>query len=204
MTAKAGFRELHDSENRALTRFFSRTGWEPVYSDLPFDEMIRAEDDGEDAATLGEYEIRQRMAGARGFIRFLQARGPHPTQMLMQLADACRGMHIPPFNMMTMDEVAGLFGQGRAAVSFRGKVLSREIRLSGMRADKLPGQKSKAASASYQKREDDKMAARLNGKHRPVTRQKSFLRQLKVKPRRKHGTDGTNRTHDGTTGKKAA
>jgi hypothetical protein len=193
-----GYRELDDSANAALTRFYNRTGWTmgweggkqvPVTPALSFDEAIAGEDDGEDSETVGEYEVRQRMTGVRGFIRFLQSHGPHPADMLKQLADACRSMHIEPFNIMTMDEQAGLFGQGRAAVSFRNKVLSREIRLSGMRADKIPGQKSKAASESYRSREILKAKGqKLNGKQRPRARQKSFLRQLHVSPRKKSKT----------------
>ncbi|MCA1659822.1 MAG: hypothetical protein LC642_04675 [Verrucomicrobiaceae bacterium] len=193
-----GYRELDESASAALTRFYNRTGWTmgwengkqvPVTPAMSFDEAIAREDDGEDASTVGEYEIRQRMAGARGFIRFLQAKGPHPADMLKQLADACRTMHIEPFCIMTMDEQACLFGQGRAAVSFRGKVLSRELRLSGMHADKIPGQKSKAASESYRKRENAKKKSEVGGRRsegrRPRSRQKSFLRQLHVQPSRK-------------------
>lgn len=212
-----GYRELDESANAALTNFHNRTGWEggrrvPVtHSMMAVYEAIESEDDGEDGEPtfdadgkpirvplkITDYDVRQRMAGARGFIRFLLARGPHPTDMLMQLADGCRTLHIEPFNIMTMEEQAGLFGQGKAAVSFRGKLLSREIRLSGMRADKIPGQKSKAASESYREREIAKKRSGngTNGSHppsrgygvtgRPRARQKSFLRQLHVAARKK-------------------
>jgi hypothetical protein len=202
-----GYRELEESANAALTRFYNRTGWEmgwengrqvPVQPAMTFHEALSAEDDGENSETVGEYELRQRMVGARGLFRFLMAHGPLPSDMLKQLADAGRSMHIPPFNIMTMEEQAGLFGQGKAAVSFRNKVLSREIRLSGMKADKVPGQKSKAASESYRQRE----IAKKDKPHRPRSRQKSFLRQLHVAPRRKSKSGSQEARKNG--GQKAA
>jgi hypothetical protein len=212
-----GYRELDESANAALTRFYNRTGWTmgwengkqvPVTPAVSFEEAIAGEDDGEDSETVGEYEIRQRMTGARALMRFLLSHGPHPADMLKQLADAGRSMHIEPFNIMTMEEQAGLFGQGKAAVSFRNKVLSREIRLSGMRADKIPGQKSKAASESYREREIAKKRPG-NGSHgtkgrRPCARQKSFLRQLHVAAGKKRPPTKVTKDTTKTNGSKAA
>jgi len=150
MTAKAGFRELDEKANRALTRFYNRTGWEPVYVDLPFDEIIAAESDGEDSAPT-EYDIHQRITGIKAFFRFLGAHGPHPAQMLKQMAACGRACHIEPWNKMTMHELGYFYGETAGAHSWRCKGISREISLSGMTGSKLPGQKSQAASESYRR-----------------------------------------------------
>lgn len=145
-----GWRELDAAANGALSRFFARTGWEPVETRMPFDDLLAAEEDGEDGE-VGEYELRQRMAGVRAFFKFLMSRGPHPAQMLKMAAAAGRACRVAPFAAMTMAEAGAMFGETPAAHSWRCKLLSREIDLAGMRGSKLPGQKSKEASESYRK-----------------------------------------------------
>ena len=141
---------------------------------ISFPEYVAAEDDGNDAEA-GEYELMQRMIGIKAFFRFLKARGVHPASMLKQLAAAGRACHIEPFNGMTMSEIGMMFGETKAAHSWRCKILSREIELAGMHGTKLPGQKSKEASESYRK-------VRKGNKNRrkPAAVQKSFLQKLHV------------------------
>lgn len=146
--SKAGWRELDAKANQALQRFFSRTGWEPTYTDMPFDELLAAEDDGTEE-DIGEYELRQRMAGVKAFFGFLQAHGAHPSAMLKQLAAAGRACNVEPFASMTMGEVGLMFSETKAAHSWRCKILSKEISLKGMHGAKLPRQKSAESSASY-------------------------------------------------------
>ena len=135
--------------NEALGRFFQRENWEPTYSAMPFDEMLRAESDGSDEPEIGEYEIAQRVAGVKAFFRYLLSKGPHPAEMLKQLACIGRGMRVEPFSRMTMHEAAQLFSETAAAHSWRCKVLSKMIEFCGMKATRLPGQKTAGASASY-------------------------------------------------------
>lgn len=145
-----GWREFDAGANGALTRFYSRTGWEPVETRMPFDDLLAAESDGEDGE-VGEYEMRQRMAGVRAFFKFLQSRGPHPASMLKMMAAAGRACQVAPFAAMTMEELGEMFGETKAAHSWRCKLLSREIKLAGMHGAKLPGQKSEEASESYRR-----------------------------------------------------
>lgn len=182
-----GYQELDDTASAGLTRFFNRTGWEPVHWDKSLAEAVNEEDDGEDSSTVGTYEIHQRMTGVRAFLRYITSRGVHPFDMLTHLADACRAMHVEPFQAMTMGEQAMLFAQSRAAVSFRGKLLSKEIELAGMRGSKLPGQKSKESSESYR--------ALRTGKRKEKRRtvQKSFLRRLKVSAGKTRKAEGGSR-----------
>lgn len=175
--SRAGWKELDASANGSLKRFFDRTGWQPVESHMPFEDMLEAEDDGEDGKP-GEYELRQRMMGVKAFFRFLKARGVHPAAMLKQLVAAGRACHEEPFHSMTMGEAGMLMGEGKAAHSWRCKIISREIELSGQKGTKLPGQKGKDASESYREVRLRKMA---NGEtKKPVARQCSFLRHLHV------------------------
>ena len=58
---RGGWRELDANANEALGRHYDRTGWQPVYSDMPFAAMLRAEDDGLGESEIGDYEI-QRLA----------------------------------------------------------------------------------------------------------------------------------------------
>jgi hypothetical protein len=173
-----------------MSRFFDRTGWQPVESTMPFHDMLEAEDDGEDGKP-GEYELMQRMIGAKAFFRFLKARGIHPAAMLKQLVAAGRACHEEPFHTMTMGEAGQLLGEGKAAHSWRCKILSREIELSGQKGSKLPGQKGKEASESYRKVRRKKSQEATNGAANgsangsanggPVrSGGKSFLRLLKV------------------------
>lgn len=172
----SGWREMDASANEALTRYFDRQGgWNPVDSRMPFHEMLEKEDDGQDEAP-GDYEFRQRMIGARAFFRFLKARGIHPAQMLKQLAAVGRAMHEEPFSDMTMGEVGMLFSETKAAHSWRCKLLSREIKMAGMKGEKLPGQKGAEASESYRV---IRTGAKKE-KRKPRACQKSFLRVLKV------------------------
>lgn len=195
---KGGWRETDAQANDALTRFHDRTQWNPVYGRTPlheimeteealsFHDFLAREDDGisgGDQEGAGEYEINQRIVGIMAFFRFLKARGVHPAMMLKQLAAAGRACHIEPFNLMTMEEIGLMFGETKAAHSWRCKLLSKEIELAGMRGSKLPGQKRKKASESYrQVRLAKANGHNGNGERKPV--QKSFLRKLHVMPKK--------------------
>jgi len=176
---KAGWRELDASANEAMTRFFDRTGgWNSTDLRMPFQEMLEAEEDGEEEKP-GLYEFRQRMLGVRAFFRFLKAHGVHPAAMLKQLAAAGRACHVEPFSEMTMGELGMLFGETKAAHSWRCKLLSREIVLTGLHGSKLPGQKRAEASEVYRQIRKGN-TNRKGGKKCGRLRQQSFLRKLHV------------------------
>lgn len=164
---KTSWHELDAAANRGLTRFFNRTQWEPVYLEMPFDDLLRQEDDGHDGQVT-DYEWNQRMVGVKAFFRFLVSRGVHPAGMLKQLAAAGRAMGISPFQDMTMGEIGLMYSETKAAYSWRCKVLSREIELSGMRGSKLAGQKSAEAVQTYRKiRKGNTNRKKGRGRRRP-------------------------------------
>ncbi len=191
---KAGWREIDASTHEAQTRHFTHGGgWAPVSVEMPFDELLRAEDDGisgGETEGAGEYEFAQRKLGVKVFFDFLLARGCTPMDLFRQLAAIGRGLHRAPFAAMTMHEIAMMEGQSPAAHSWRCKVLSGEIALAGMKGSRLPGQKSKAASESYKvcrKGNQNRLggnklkaAPPAPASAPPKRRQSSFLRLLQV------------------------
>lgn len=113
-----------------------------------FGRGLLAEDDGFGGAP-GEYEMRQRVLGVRGFLRFIKRRGATPEKIMRELFAAGRAVHDPYFSGLSMTETALMFSETKAAQSWRCKVLSGEIKLGGMNGTRLPGQKSPESSASY-------------------------------------------------------
>lgn len=147
---KTTWKEIDANAHEALSRFHGRTGWEPVETRMPYAEMIEREDDGLDTAP-GAYEFRQRNLGAKALLKFIKARGLHPAWMLKQLVAVGRALHEEPFASLSMAEAGLLMSETKAAHSWRCKLISGEIELAGMKASKLPGQKSKDATESYKK-----------------------------------------------------
>ncbi|MEQ1861449.1 MAG: hypothetical protein ABMA13_16120 [Chthoniobacteraceae bacterium] len=203
MSKSPGYREIDAAAHQSMTRFHNRTSgaWEPTSNDLPFArlldapldgtngskgshatfaETIAAASDGEDG-TAGEYEIRQRIVGVKAFFQFLKGRAITPMEMFRQLTAVGRAIHEEPFNLMTMEEIAMMEGQSKAAHSWRCKLLSGMIELAGMKGSKLPGQKSKAASESYKQCRKGN-TNRKGGKKGKRARQGSFLAKLKTSP----------------------
>lgn len=158
---KGGYHDLDAKANDALRRFFDRTGWSPVDHAKPGDDILdkpflewladkNLADDGT-GEDVGDYEVRQRIMGVRTFFAFVASKGIHPATMLKWLVCIGRGIHAEPFDQLTMHEAGELMGETPAAHSFRCKVLSRQIELSGMKGSRLPGQKTKEATENYKK-----------------------------------------------------
>ncbi len=153
---KGGYRELDAKSNDVLRRFFDRTGWTPVENEKPgdrvldraFADWLKEADDGS-GEDVGEYEIRQRMLGARTLFAFIASKGIHPATMLKWFVCVGRGIHAEPFHMLTMHEAGDLMDETAAAHSYRCKVLSGDMELKGFKGSRMPGQKTKASSASY-------------------------------------------------------
>lgn len=156
--------------------------------DMPFDEMLKNEREGDDLeGEPGEYEWRQRILGAQIVFRWILAEGFNPLKMMKRLFAIGRALRLEPFTQMTMNEQGLMFSETKAAVSWRMKLLSGAIKLRGMAGHRLPGQKTERAV------EASRLAALGNhnrtsgggsGAGRPVNghkpRQGSFLRKLRV------------------------
>lgn len=204
MSKKPGWKEIDAQAHEAQTRHFTREGgWEPTFVEMPFDELLRKEDDGISGGDepAGEYEFNQRKIGVKVFWDFLLARGSTPMDLFRQLAAVGRGLHRAPFHAMTMHEIAMMEGQSPAAHSYRCRLLSGEIELAGMKGSRLPGQKSKAATESYKvcrkgnnnRKGGKKLAAAQQAPKPPARRQGSFLRKLHVPPT---SSKPTNQNHE--------
>lgn len=158
---------------------------------MPFDAMLRAEEDGIEGgeAGVGDYEMRQRVVGVRAFLRFVKGRGVTLPRIMKQLFAAGRAMGDPFFARLTMTESGLIFSETKAGHSFRCKLLSGEIELAGMKGIKLPGQKSPESSAVYAAvQKGNSNRAKKTG----TIRQGSFLKQLHTKReiRRQKGSGG--------------
>jgi hypothetical protein len=137
----------------ALRRLFRRSSEAAAVVDMPFDELLTNEQDGLDGEP-GDYEMRQRAVGVRSFLRYLTCeigKGAALLAIMKRLFAAGRAMGVAPFNQLTMTEAGLMFGETKAAHSWRCKLLSGKLKLAGMNGVQLPGQKSPDASAVYAK-----------------------------------------------------
>jgi len=149
MSKDAG--RVHEANMRAaLESSYAREQFAIAEQEMPFDRLLMIEDgidDGEDPA--GRYEYHQRLVGVKALFRYILAEGNHPLKIMKRLYAAGAGFREEAFSRLTMEERALMFGETKAAVSWRMKALSGLIDLAGMRGTKLPGQKSAAATANY-------------------------------------------------------
>lgn len=140
----------------------------------------------ESADEVNDYDWQQRTMGARLVFRWILAEGFHPLKVMKRLYAVGRAMNVRPFTELTMEEQGKMFGETKAAVSWRMQLLSGLIKLRGMIGHRLPGQKSPDAKKSYHvaalgnsNRANGKANGKANG-HAPKVRQASFLRTLHV------------------------
>lgn len=147
--------KIHDANMRqALRSHHGRTGYVPIVEYMPWDQLLEVEGDrGNDANTEEDDEREDRMAerraAIRGFYRYLLAEGDHPLKIMKRLYAVGNGMRIEPFCTMTMEERGLMFGEGKAAVSWRMKKLSGEVEKSGQLGSRMPGQKTKGSTSKY-------------------------------------------------------
>jgi hypothetical protein len=153
VAAMSRHQDFDASITAAMRSFHARGGRELIVEDMPFDEILSAESDGEEGEA-GEYERAQRRAAIRAIFRYLTAEGPHPLKIMKRLYAIGRGLNIPPFCELTMEEAGLMFGETKAAHSFRVGLLSGVIERSGMHGSRLPGQKSRSASLSYSRAQE--------------------------------------------------
>jgi hypothetical protein len=132
----------------ALRRHYLRTGADMVYTEMPYDDLLRSEEDEPDEE-IGLDVWRERALGARTMMQRLLAEGPHPQKLLKHLFTLGRALNVEPFNQFTMEEAAMLCGEGKASHSHRLKLLSRLLGEAGMKGTRLPGQKSPLTTASF-------------------------------------------------------
>ena len=169
----------------------TRAGIMDEFAPMPFDRIMDAnlltlqkalfaEDDGISGGDggVGDYEMRQRVIGARALMRFIKGRGVTLPRILQQLCAAGRAVHDPYFASLTFTELGLMFSNTRAAHSFRCKLISGEIELGGMKGMRLPGQKSPESSEIYAK------CAKGNKHRAKKVRQSSFLKRLKIKKKK--------------------
>lgn len=160
--------------------------------EMPFEQLLRREDDGlphgaDYQAEEDEVAFALKRAGVRAMMRRLIGAAMRPGSENLKPAARFSFQRLMKafFQMaraMGMGEVVGLsyedegmmFGESKAAVSWRLKRLSEELEAAGLRGYKLPGQKkdtpeySKAQKASQGKNGANRSKGKrpaLHGKH---------------------------------------
>lgn len=143
-------RVMQANMSQALQRY-NRRGGDVASCEMPFDSLLESESDGIEGGESGpdEYDYAQRRAAIRALFRYLKAEGPHPLKIMKRLWAVGRGMHDEYFASLTMTEAGLMFGESKAAHSWRMRVLSGMIELKGMHGIRLPGQKTPASRAVY-------------------------------------------------------
>lgn len=136
--------EEHEKRiNDVLARSFRREvgrGREPVYVRTPLDDLIEAEEGDEDA--------RSKMLGQ--VLDYFFADGPHPGAVLRRVFGLAKAVRPQLIMHMSLHDLGQMFGDGRAAWSFRIKSIFNGYlkKMTGMDFT-LPWQKSPGAVAKY-------------------------------------------------------
>lgn len=156
---------VHEADMRAaMESYYGRNHDQPAHVEMPFDEILESEDDGLEGAP-SDYEMLQRQKGIEGMFRYLTVEGSHPLKIMKRLYAIGRGFRIAPFVDLTMEEAGLMFGETKAAHSWRFKFLSGKIEQCGMKGSKLAGQKSKFSRGNYSAAQQGNQN-RKNGKRR--------------------------------------
>lgn len=140
---------VHEANMRAASdSFFERSNYEGIDTNMPFDELLAAEEELPD--DISDEEVRYiRSAAIRALYRYLLGEGPHPLKVMKRLYAVGAGLLIEPFVSMTQEERAMMFSEKKASVSWRMKKLSGLIKRSGQRGSRLPGQKPESSTPNY-------------------------------------------------------
>lgn len=119
-------------------------GRAPAYTRTPLDEMV-AREEGE---PVEEHLIR--LEAFRRLLALFFADGPHPGDVMRRVYAFTKALHPELILNMSCEEIGGMFGETKAAVSYRIKQLvNRPISAHSGRSAQLPWQKSSSACAKY-------------------------------------------------------
>jgi hypothetical protein len=154
--------------NETLRVVYSReqlAGREPVLTRTPLDEVM-AREEGE---PIDAYAMR--IEAMRDLMSYFFAEGPHPEAVLKRVFAVAKAIFPQLVFNMSCEEIGLLFGETKAAVSYRIKLLvNRPIAALFGHKVQLPWQKSSSACAIYAARAKGNQNRRNHKpKKRPVT-----------------------------------
>lgn len=139
------FAESHNLRiNSALAIAAARRGFsqEAVTNHTPLDALIEADERCQEQEGLGS--VLQRM------MLFFFADGAHPGVVLRRVYAVAKAIEPAMINHMSLEELALMFGETKAAQSWRLKrIFSDYQRHSGLKGFKARFQKSESARAAY-------------------------------------------------------
>lgn len=170
MSAKDGPLLDESNRRRVLESRWAQTYYGGISQQMPFDRLfeLEREDDPDLEDVDRELRIKLMMEGVKRFFLYIEAEGGHPLKLLKRLYAAGAGLRRDVFARLTMEERALMFGETKAAVSWRMKFLSGVIERSGQLGSRLAGQKTKAASESYAKAQQGNTNRRRKRRKRKV------------------------------------
>lgn len=119
--------------------------WEGLDAQSPLDALIEKEE-----GPLGEEVMAAKMETMSLLLDYCFGDGPHPGAVLRRLFALAWGLRKDLVADMSQSEISEMFGETRAAMSFRVKRIFEGYQArAGMRGCCLPGQKPMGARASY-------------------------------------------------------
>ena len=145
-------REVNEHElriERVLGVVYRREGFEVADNRTPLDELLERENrlDGDEDAMEA---ARRRNQDFGRMLNYFFADGPHPGVVLRRVYAVAYALRRPLIANMTMADLGHLFGETKAAQSWRiGKIFSGYLKKAGAKGIKAPGQKTEAARGNY-------------------------------------------------------
>ena len=136
-------KELVDQIEALMGRVYYRNGYTSDRMDTgtPLDALLRAEDgEPEDHYCAGVVMLRR-------FLEWVFEGGPNPAIALQRLYVVARAVALDLILNMSGEEIASIFGQGRAAESARIVMLNQKMKAVGFRHTTFRHQKSTTARA---------------------------------------------------------
>jgi len=135
-----------DRIRQTLLRFYAETSWQPVENQTPLQTLI----DGETGGELDEWGCRHEVLVA--LLDWLCEDGVHPGAVLRRIYAVGKALNRPPWSLLSLEETGQMFGETRAAMSWRiKKIFSGYLKKKGFRGFKAPFQKDEEAVASFAK-----------------------------------------------------
>lgn len=130
---------------RVLGVVYRRNGYEIPDNRTPLDELIAAED-GDDEELRAEVMSES----FNGLLDYFFADGPHPGAVMRRVYAVAWALKPGLTGDMTQADMARMFDETRAAMSWRvKKIFEGYLASKGFRGCKAPGQKSSEACAKY-------------------------------------------------------
>jgi len=140
-TPQKAEQEHLDAVREVLARAYRRNGGEPsaVDNHTPLDALLQQEDGVPDDFYAAGVDMLRR------FLGWVFEQGPHPASVTQRIYSVTNAVCPELLLNMSGEEIAALFGQGRAAESARTIMLNKKLKSVGFKHTTFRHQKSETA-----------------------------------------------------------